>query len=183
MKFLSVCYMFGGLFSCFPTMAIEPDMLQKARFVARFVQLTEWPPPPPTNFRYFVAGNTPLLQALQQTKLYSSQGEPLQIEAVEQPAEAVTCQLLILSLDQHAELSRWQQQLMLTPVLLITDNSEAFHSLALQRGNAARFETKLTTIKARQRGRLKQTASNSVNLHQYQRDLRRCTSKNFSRAE
>lgn len=132
MKILPLCcYMFAGLLSCFPTMAIEPDMLLKARFVARFVQLTEWPPPPPTQFRYCVAGNTALLQALQQTKLYSTQGEPLQIEAVEQPAEAVTCQLLILSLDQHAELNRWQQQLMLTPVLVITDNSEAFHSLAV----------------------------------------------------
>lgn len=128
---LQFCCLFSCLSGCFPVIAVEPDMLLKARFVARFVQLTEWPPPPPAQFRYCVAGNTPLLQALQQTKLYSSQGEPLQIEAIEQPIQALTCQLLILSLDQHAELSRWQQQLMRTPVLVITDNSEAFHSLAV----------------------------------------------------
>lgn len=116
---------------CLPARAVEADMLLKAKFVARFVQFTEWPPPPPGQFHYCVAGNAALLAALQQTKLYSSQGEPLKISSIERPAQALACQLLILSLDQHAELSDWQQQLELTPVLVITDNSEAFHRLAI----------------------------------------------------
>lgn len=125
------CYVASGLFSCLPAMAVEPDMLLKAKFVARFVQFTEWPPPPPGQFQYCVAGSTVFLEALQQTKLYSTQGEPLKIASITKPAQALGCQLLILSLDQHAELSLWQKQLETTPILVITDNSEAFHSLAI----------------------------------------------------
>lgn len=55
----------------------------------------------------------------------------MQISSIDQPAQALTCQLLILSLDQHIKLSDWQQQLALTPVLVITDNSEAFYRLAI----------------------------------------------------
>ena len=124
-------WMFIHLMLCQPAEAVDADMLLKANFVARFVQFTEWPPPPPGQFRYCVAGNAALLAALQQTKLYSSQGEPLQISSIDQPAQALTCQLLILSLDQHIKLSDWQQQLALTPVLVITDNSEAFYRLAI----------------------------------------------------
>lgn len=120
-----------GLLSCLPVAAVEPDMLLKARFVARFVQFTEWPPPPPEQFRYCVVGDKAYVEALQLTKLYSIQGEPLEIDSIELPSQALSCQLLILSLNQHAELSVWQQQLAFTPVLVITDNSEAFHSLAI----------------------------------------------------
>lgn len=131
MNKLSGCWLFAGLMGCLPAMAVEPDMLLKAKFVARFVQFTEWPPPPPGQFRYCVAGDQGFLEALQQTKLYSTQGEPLSIARIEQPAQALACQLLILALDQHAELNLWQQQLALTPVLVISDNSAAFHSLAI----------------------------------------------------
>ena len=124
-------WLIGCLCLCFDIRAIEADMLLKAKFIARFVQLTEWPPPPPSQFRYCVAGNLALLAALQHTKLYSSNGEPLHIVAIDQPAQALSCQLLVLSLQQHAELSRWQQQLQQTPVLIITDNSEAFYRLAM----------------------------------------------------
>jgi hypothetical protein len=133
-KWLWYCvasFLLSGLLSCLPAVAVEPDMLLKAKFVARFVQFTEWPPPPPSQFRYCVVGDTAFVEALQLTKLYSIQGEPLKIDSIDQPAQALSCQLLILSLNQHAELSVWQQQLELTPVLVITDNSEAFHSLAV----------------------------------------------------
>ncbi len=121
----------SGFLSCLPAAAVEPDLLLKAKFVARFVQFTEWPPPPPTQFRYCVVGDRAFVEALQITKLYSIQGESLKIDSIDQPAQALSCQLLILSLKQHAELSAWQQQLEFSPVLVITDNSEAFHSLAV----------------------------------------------------
>jgi len=121
----------GIFFSSLPAFAVEPDMLLKAKFVARFVQFTEWPPPPPELFRYCVAGNLRFIEALRLTKLYSTQGEPLQIESIEQPSEAAQCQLLLLSLDQLSDLGAWQKQLALTPILVISDNSQAFHSLAV----------------------------------------------------
>ena len=119
------------LLCCFRVVAVEPDELLKAKFVARFVQMTQWPPPPPSQFRYCVAGNPSLLHALQQTKLYSSHGEPLLIEAIEHPSQSLDCQLLVLSIETQSELTIWQEQLSSLPLLVITDHSEAFQSIGI----------------------------------------------------
>ncbi len=108
--------------------AIDAEDQLKAAFVYRFVQYTQWRPPPLREFSYCAVGGGGLSEALRVVA-----AKPLDLPYVRfhQPAtpeQARQCQILLLAFEERAELLRWQRELADAPVLTVGDGAEAFRA-------------------------------------------------------
>ncbi len=117
----------GGLWLCcavWPALAADEFSL-KATFLYRFAQYTQWPPPPRQNARFCVVGHPQLLQALQTLPLSAD------ARALEQAAALDTCDVVMLGISERSALQHWQQHLAGRPLLVVTDNTEAYRQLGM----------------------------------------------------
>lgn len=108
--------------------AEESEAQLKAAFIYRFVQYTQWPPPPLREFGYCVAGRGALPEAIK-----SLATKPLDVAAVRfhritAPEQAGQCQTLVLAMTERGELQRWLSALADAPILVIGDSPEAFRA-------------------------------------------------------
>lgn len=111
--------------------AATPDQTEaqlKAAFIYRFVQYTQWPPPPLQEFSYCVAGRGSLPEALRAIAQKPLDVPNVQFHLLSTPEQARRCQLLVLALDERAELQRWLQALADAPVLVVGEGAEAFRA-------------------------------------------------------
>ncbi|UDF33362.1 UNVERIFIED_ORG: YfiR family protein [Shinella sp. XGS7] len=137
-----------------PARAIDAEDQLKAAFVYRFVQYTQWPPPPLREFSYCAVGGGGLPEALRVVA-----AKPLDLPYVRfhqptTPEQARQCQILLLAFEERAELLRWQRELADAPVLTVGDGAEAFRAglaiaLVLE-PNGLSFRINL--VEARRRG-------------------------------
>ncbi len=108
----------------------DAELDLKAMFIARFVQFTQWPPPPQTVFHYCVALDHSMFQAIKALQVRSPAGEAAKLTLIQQPAEATACQLLVMTLSDRQQLQHWANGLASMPLLIVTDNAEAFRTVA-----------------------------------------------------
>jgi len=115
-------------------MAAQGEDQLKAAFIHRFMQFTQWPPPPLSDFNYCVVGSQALQEAMEEIarRSVSSTDSGISIHGklfvIKDPQQALKCQLLVLNISDRGELLRWQKILADAPVLIIGDNAEAFRS-------------------------------------------------------
>jgi hypothetical protein len=102
----------------------------KAMFIARFAQFTQWPPPPQTVFHYCVALDHNMFEAINALQVRSPAGEPVKLTLIRRPAQAKTCQLLVMTLSDRQQLQHWADGLANMPLLIVADNAEAFRTVA-----------------------------------------------------
>ena len=95
----------------------------KATFLYRFAQYTQWPPPPRTVIRFCVAEHPQLLQALNTL--------PVEAQALTPDQPVDRCDVIMLGAAERIVLQHWQQQLAGRPLLIVTDNAEAYRQLAM----------------------------------------------------
>ena len=124
---LSVCI----IFFCAKSLAQESNLQLKAQFIARFVQFIQWPPPPAAEFVYCIAADETMLKAFHQVKLVGANQQAFKILSINTPENAKDCHVLYLKSSDKAELQQWQERLLQAPILVISDNSEAFRQLAI----------------------------------------------------
>ena len=107
-----------------PILAADEHAL-KANFLYRFAQFTDWPPPPKDQVRFCVVEHPELLQALQQL--------PLKIppRAVMAKTDLSACDVLMFGLRERSALQQWQHKVKGMPLLIVTDNSEAYRQLGM----------------------------------------------------
>lgn len=99
----------------------------KANFVYRFAQFTQWPPPPRLTARYCVADHPELLTALQALPIHPAP----QLQAVGLQSDLRHCELLAVGGSERSRLQLWQKKLLNQPVLVVTDNAQAFRQLGM----------------------------------------------------
>lgn len=125
----------------------------KAAFTYRFAQFTQWPPPPLKDFNYCVFGNAELLDAFRALTHKPHGGMNVTLTVLSAPPQPGQCQLLLLSLPDRSELTRWRTALGDDPVLVVSDTPEGFRagaSIALvQEPNGLSFRINLTEAKRR----------------------------------
>ncbi len=115
-----------GLLSIAQAHAVS-ELELKANFVYRFAQFTQWPPPPRLSTRYCVADHPELLTALKRLPV-----EPApQLLAVGLESDLAHCELLAVGGTERSRLQLWQQKLLNQPVLVVTDNAQAFRQLGM----------------------------------------------------
>ncbi|MDZ7813809.1 MAG: YfiR family protein [Ideonella sp.] len=129
------------------------DAQLKAAFVYRFAQLTQWPPPPLSEFIYCVAGSGSMQGAMQALPAKGLGGLQARLQVVSEPAQARRYQLLMLGFTAWADLLRWQTALQDEPLLVVSDNAEAFRVGAiigrLQEPDGLAFRINLSEAKRR----------------------------------
>jgi hypothetical protein len=125
----ALCWL--GLAAPAPAWAGPDEVQLKAAFIYRFAQLTEWPPAPPREFTYCVAGNAPLQEALRALTQGAPGAAPVRLLHLSEPQAAPQCQLLVLSMKGRAELQRWREVLGDGPLLIVGDSAESFRSGAV----------------------------------------------------
>lgn len=108
----------------------DAELDLKAMFIARFIQFTQWPPPPKTVFHYCVALDHNMFQAINALQVRSPAGEAVKLTLIQQPAEAKACQLLVMTLSDRQQLQHWANGLASMPLLIVADNAEAFRTVA-----------------------------------------------------
>ncbi len=97
----------------------------KATFLYRFAQFTEWPPPPRAQIRFCLLGHPALLQAFAELKL------PLDVKELTGKQLLPQCDVLMLGLSDRHTLTQWQADLAGAPLLIVTDNNEAYRQLGV----------------------------------------------------
>lgn len=97
----------------------------KATFLYRFAQFTQWPPPPRHHIRFCMLDHPALLDAFDKLAL------GLDVKAVRNQTMLDQCDVLMLGLTQRKELLEWRPQLAGRPLLIVTDNSEAYRQLGM----------------------------------------------------
>lgn len=122
-----VVAMMASAMSCAAT-AEQAEAQLKAAFIYRFVQYTQWPPPPLQEFSYCVAGRGSLPEALRAVSRKPLDVPSVQFHLLSTPEQARRCQLLVLTFDERAELQRWLQALAEAPVLVVGEGAEAFRA-------------------------------------------------------
>ncbi|MDM4764486.1 YfiR family protein [Pelomonas sp. SE-A7] len=120
-----------GLLLCLLAGAGRADDIEaqlKAAFVYRFVQYTQWPPPPLREFGYCVAGRGPLPEAIKALASKPLEVASIHFHRISAPEQAGQCQTLVLAMNERTELQRWMQVLADAPILVIGDSPEAFRA-------------------------------------------------------
>lgn len=107
-----------------PLLAADEYSL-KATFLYRFAQFTEWPPPPRAQIRFCLLGHPALLQAFAELKL------PLDVKELTGKQLLPQCDVLMLGLSDRHTLTQWQADLAGAPLLIVTDNNEAYRQLGV----------------------------------------------------
>jgi hypothetical protein len=110
-------------FAC-PLQAADEYSL-KATFIYRFAQFTVWPPPPRDQTRFCLLGQPALLQAFTALKL------PLDVKELTGTHLLNQCDVLMLGISDRQLLAQWQAALAGTPLLIVTDNNEAYRQLGV----------------------------------------------------
>lgn len=108
--------------------AEDSEAQLKAAFIYRFVQYTQWPPPPLRDFAYCVAGKGALPDAIKVLASKPLNGATVQFTRVTSPEQAAQCQALVLAMSERAELQRWLSAVSDAPILVIGDSPEAFRA-------------------------------------------------------
>lgn len=120
----------------------------KANFLYRFAQFTHWPPPPKDQVRFCVVEHPELLLALQQLLLKTPP------RAVQAKTDLSVCDVLMFGLRERPALQQWQQKIKGKPLLIVTDNSEAYRQLGmiqlLTSPDGISFQVDLTRTSAHQ---------------------------------
>lgn len=114
------------LYCCmsFPLFAADEFSL-KATFLYRFAQYTQWPPPPRGQTRFCLVEQPELLEAF--TRL----GVVLDVKELQHGQDLSQCDVLMLGLSDRQSLQRWQPLLAKFPLLIVTDNAEAYRQLGM----------------------------------------------------
>lgn len=99
----------------------------KATFLYRFAQFTEWPPPPRGQIRFCLLGHPALSEAFSRLQL------PLDVKELSRKQQLDQCDVLMLGLSDRQLLARWQADLVGMPLLIVTDNNEAYRQLGIIR--------------------------------------------------
>lgn len=102
----------------------------KATFLYRFAQFTEWPPPPRAQVRFCLLGHPALLQAFAELRLPLDVKE-LSVKELPGKQALPQCDVLMLGLSDRQTLTQWQRDLAGTPLLIVTDNNEAYRQLGV----------------------------------------------------
>ncbi len=110
--------------------AASEELNLKAQFIARFVQFTQWPPPPKTVFHYCVALDQDMFKAISALQIRSIAGEQTKLSLIMHPAQAQHCQLLVMTVSDREQLDFWEQGLVDLQLLIVADNAEAFRTIA-----------------------------------------------------
>lgn len=97
----------------------------KATFLYRFAQFTEWPPPPRGQIRFCLLGHPALLDAFSRLRL------PLDVKDLSSKKLLDQCDVLMLGLSDRQLLAQWQTDLAGAPLLIVTDNNEAYRQLGI----------------------------------------------------
>jgi len=108
--------------------AEESEAQLKAAFIYRFVQYTQWPPPPLREFAYCVAGRGALPEAVRALASKPLGVSSVHFHRISSPDQAGQCQTLVLAMSERAELQRWLPALTDAPILVIGDSPEAFRA-------------------------------------------------------
>lgn len=108
--------------------AQEAEDQLKAAFIYRFVQYTQWPPPPLREFSYCAVGRGGLPEALRAVSTKPLGVPQVSFQQPATPEQARHCQILLLGFEERAELLRWQRALADAPVLTVGDGAEAFRA-------------------------------------------------------
>lgn len=120
----------------------------KANFLYRFAQFTQWPPPPTSQIHFCVVEHPALLQALSQLPLSTPP------RAVQAQSDLTACDVLMVGLRDRSALQRWQKTVTGKPLLIVTDNSEAYRQLGmiqlLTSSDGISFQVDLTRASAHQ---------------------------------
>lgn len=117
-----------GLLLAGASRADEAEAQLKAAFIYRFVQYTQWPPPPLREFGYCVAGRGALPDAIKALAAKPLDVASVQFHRITTPEQAGNCQTLVLAMSERAELQRWLSALTDAPILVIGDSPEAFRA-------------------------------------------------------
>lgn len=97
----------------------------KATFLYRFAQFTEWPPPPRGQIRFCLVGHPALLEAFSRLSL------PVDVKELSSKQLLDQCDVLMLGLSDRQLLAQWQADLAGSPLLIVTDNNEAYRQLGI----------------------------------------------------
>lgn len=108
--------------------SVKDELVLKAMFITRFVQFTEWPPPPILQHRFCVYQDQAMHQAL--TVQLGAQHAAPSVMLIESPTQVASCHVLVLTTTNREALQGWADAVASSPLLIIADNSEAFRSLA-----------------------------------------------------
>ena len=123
-----LCLLLAGLLLTCVSWADESEAQLKAAFIYRFVQYTQWPPPPLRDFGYCVAGRGPLPEAIKALAAKPLDVASVHFHRISSPDQAGQCQMLVLAMAERAELQRWLAALADAPILVIGDSPEAFRA-------------------------------------------------------
>ncbi len=124
----SLILLLGALLACTTAWAEESEAQLKAAFIYRFVQYTQWPPPPLREFGYCVAGHGALPEAVKALAAKPLEVASVHFHRIASPEQAGQCQTLVLAMSERAELRRWLAALADAPILVIGDSPEAFRA-------------------------------------------------------
>lgn len=111
-----------------PVAASDEQAELKAAFIYRFAQYTRWPPPPPREFQYCLAGAERLREPLMPLARRPQGLVPARLQVIQTPQQASECQVVVLGFRDRAELQRWARALADEPVLTVGDSPEAFRA-------------------------------------------------------
>lgn len=120
-KFLCGLCMLGMHLPAFAT----DEFSIKATFIYRFAQFTDWPPPPRNGIRFCLSGRPELTAAFEQLDL------GIDVKTVTETSLLDQCDVLMLGLTNRQQLQRWREALKDRPLLIVTDNSEAYRQIGM----------------------------------------------------
>lgn len=112
------------LCSSLPVSATD-EYSMKATFIYRFAQFTDWPPPPRSGIRFCLSGRPELSAAFEKLAL------GIDVKTVSETALLDQCDVLMLGLTNRQHLQKWRTALQGRPLLIVTDNSEAYRQIGM----------------------------------------------------
>ena len=135
--------------SCFSAALRAADEYSiKATFVYRFAQFTQWPPPPRTQIRICLLEHPELLAAFGQLSF------ELDVKPINDTRMLENCDVLMLGMSNRQALQEWRTALDGRPMLVVTDNAEAYRQLGmiqlLTSPDGINFQVNLERTKAHQ---------------------------------